>query len=112
MSFLLPCPRQFAVDAISNALTAQRCGTGNNSDGRNLDVAGSCRPTRCLEGLREHNARASLVVSHKILGFLETPSSRLVSRWRVSPRTIAATGRFRLASGFYPRHRPEADARF
>jgi hypothetical protein len=37
-------------------------------------------PDGCLEGLREHNARASLVVSHKILGFLETPSSRLASR--------------------------------
>jgi len=43
--FLLPCPRLFAIDAISNALTAQQCGTGNNSDGDNLDVAGRCRPT-------------------------------------------------------------------
>lgn len=25
MSFLLPCPRLFAIDAISNALTAQQC---------------------------------------------------------------------------------------
>jgi hypothetical protein len=38
-------PAHFAIDAISNAPTAQQCGTGNNLDGDNLDVAGSCRPT-------------------------------------------------------------------
>jgi hypothetical protein len=35
---------------------------------------------RCREGLRECNARTRLVVSNKILGFLETPSSRLAPR--------------------------------
>jgi len=34
----------------------------------------------CREGLRKRNARTRPVVSHKILGFLETPSSQLASR--------------------------------
>jgi hypothetical protein len=44
MLFLLPRPCLFEIDAISNALMAQQW-AGNNSDGRKLDVAGSCGPT-------------------------------------------------------------------
>jgi hypothetical protein len=45
-----------------------------------LDCRKKLPPDGYLEGLREHNAQASPVVSHKILGFLETPSSLLASR--------------------------------
>jgi len=41
MSLLLPRPSLIAIDAISNVLTAQQCGTGNNLDGHNVDVARS-----------------------------------------------------------------------
>jgi len=50
-------------------------GTGNNSDGRNLDVAGSCSPT--LPGGLAETQRTNLPCCFaQILGFLETPSSR------------------------------------
>ena len=62
--FFCPARIWFAIDAISNALTAQQCGTGNNSDGpiwmSQEAVARSYR-----EDLRECNARTRPVVSNK-----------------------------------------------
>jgi len=61
--------------------SATNAETGNNSDGRNLDVAGSCSPT-LPTGLAGTQRTNRPVVSNKILGFLETPSNRLASRGR------------------------------
>jgi hypothetical protein len=60
----------FAIDAISNAPMAQQSGDGNNSDGRNLDVAGS-GPDGHLNRLQGRNARTTRLFRRKSLGFLE-----------------------------------------
>jgi hypothetical protein len=80
MSFLLPCPRLFAIDAISNALTAQQMPGPGTFRMVAIWTSREAAARRCREGSRERNARTRPVVSNKILRFLETPSSRLASR--------------------------------
>lgn len=64
MSFPLPCPSLIAIDAISNALTAQQCGSRELFG---LSQSG-CRGK--LEGLRDATHEPACRFDHN-LGFLE-----------------------------------------
>jgi hypothetical protein len=74
MSFLSPCPCLLAIDAISNALTTQQCGDREQFGRSQSGCRRKLLPDGYLVGLRARNARTRPIVSHKILGFLETPS--------------------------------------
>jgi hypothetical protein len=78
MSFLPPCPN-LVHDAISNALTAQQCGDREQFGWSQSGCRRKLQPDANREGLRRRNARTCLVVSQNLLGFLETPSSRIAT---------------------------------
>jgi hypothetical protein len=84
------CPARTAIDAISNALTAQQCGNREQFGWVAIWMCRKLQPDANREGLRRRNARTCLVVSHKILGFLETPSSLIASY--LDPSARLATG--------------------
>jgi hypothetical protein len=77
--FFCPAPHLFAIDAISNALTAQQCGDrGTIRMVANLDVAGSCSPTPPGGFARTQRTNPRRCFE-QISGLLETPSNRLAS---------------------------------
>jgi hypothetical protein len=67
--FFCPAPHLFAIDAISNALTAQQCGTGEQFGWSQIWMSQEVAARRRREGVREHNARTRAAVSNKFQDF-------------------------------------------
>jgi hypothetical protein len=114
MSFLPPCPH-LVHDAIWNAVTAQQCGDreqfGWTQSGCRMKLQPDAAGTACGDATHEPALLFRTFRPDRLLGIRRPalPGSDRGVCLRGSPRSVAATGRNRFASGFLPRHRSEVD---